>query len=511
MQRIIRGLACVQALRRGRGVLLGFLDGVGRRSCGDAALPLDQVHNVERDDGDKAAEDDRHHEPQRAAVGQELPDDEGDGAGEDGDHAGVLRGLRNGKAEAVGRERACAADAECEGVHGDEGDTEHGDAHGDERRDDVAETGVEDDLLVLELLLAAEAGVDVVDDHRGHAQQVGVCRGHGRADDGGGDEAGDDAGRIGAGDDHHGVGAVLSKAGQLVLQSEGSEAEEGREDGHGSHQDGAEEGRADCSLLVLAGLETGDHLGAAEEGAEVVEEIADDGGPADLGHVQLFAGQSCGDGLPAARVLQDDRGGDRQADENDAELDEVGDLVRDHAAEGGIEDGDKAGQQQADVQGDRRDQSVDDRAGSADLGRRQAEQRQNAEHGGEVAGELAEAAADDLGDRDSHGLADLGSKISQGDHRQGRRQDVPDRADAPRAEGLLGQARGGAAADVVGGQGERDHEQAHSAASNEIVSAALDVDLADDIADDHHADHVRKDNDQCTSLNFHIVPHIVPP
>ena len=85
MQRIIRGLACVQALRRGRGVLLGFLDGIGRRSCGDAALPLDQVHNVERDDGDKAAEDDRHHEPQRAAVGQELPDDEGNGAGEDGE------------------------------------------------------------------------------------------------------------------------------------------------------------------------------------------------------------------------------------------------------------------------------------------------------------------------------------------------------------------------------------------------------------------------------------------
>ena len=120
MQRIIRGLACVQALRRGRGVLLGFLDGVGRRSCGDAALPLDQVHNIERDDRNKAAEDDRHHEPQRAAVGQKLPDGEGDGASEDGDHAGVLRCFRNGKAEAVGRKRTCAADAECEGVHGDE-------------------------------------------------------------------------------------------------------------------------------------------------------------------------------------------------------------------------------------------------------------------------------------------------------------------------------------------------------------------------------------------------------
>ena len=132
----------------------------------------------------------------------------------------------------------------------------------------------------------------------------------------------------------------------------------------------------------------------------------------DLGHVQLFARQSRGDGSPAARVLQHDRGRDGEADEDDAELDEVGDLVSDHAAEGGIEDGDKAGQQQADVQGDRRDQSVDDRAGSADLGRRQAEQRQNAEHRREVAGELAEAAANDLGDRDSHGLADLGSKIS---------------------------------------------------------------------------------------------------
>ena len=147
-----------------------------------------------------------------------------------------------------------------------------------------------------------------------------------------------------------------------------------------------------------------------------------------------------------------------------------------------------------------------DAAGGRDLRGGQAEQRQNAEHRREVAGELAEAAADDLGDRDSHGLADLGCEVGQRDHSKGRRQDVPDRADAPRAEGLLGQARGAAATDVVGGQGERDHEQAHSAACNEIVSAALDVDLADDVADDHHADHVRKDNDQCTSLNFHIVP-----
>lgn len=216
-----------RAVSFGEGKLLGFLDSVSGGGSGNAALPLDQVHNVERDDGDKAAEDDRHHEPQRTAVGQKLPDDESDGAGEDGDHAGVLRCFRNGKAEAVGRKRTCAADAECEGVHGDEGNAEHGDTHGDERRDDVAGTGIEDGLLVVQLLLSAEAGIDVVDDHRGHAQQVGVCRGHGRADDSGGNKTSDDAGRISTGDNHHGVGAVLGKAGQLILQRESGQGRGG--------------------------------------------------------------------------------------------------------------------------------------------------------------------------------------------------------------------------------------------------------------------------------------------
>ena len=136
----------------------------------------------------------------------------------------------------------------------------------------------------------------------------------------------------------------------------------------------------------------------------------------------------------------------------------------------------------------------------------QAEQRQDAEDCREVAGEFAEAAADDLGDRNSHGLADLGCKVGQWDHGQRRGQDVPDRADAPCAERFLSKAGGAAAADVVGRQRERDHEQAHSAAGNEIVRAALDVDLADDVADNHHADHVRKNDYQCASLDFHRVP-----
>lgn len=69
-----------RAVSFGEGKLLGFLDNISGGGSGNAALPLDQVHNIERDDGDKAAEDDRHHEPQRAAVGQKLPDGEGDGA-----------------------------------------------------------------------------------------------------------------------------------------------------------------------------------------------------------------------------------------------------------------------------------------------------------------------------------------------------------------------------------------------------------------------------------------------
>ena len=205
-------------------------------------------------------------------------------------------------------------------------------------------------------------------------------------------------------------------------------------------------------------------------------------------------------------MLQDDRRCDGKADENDTELDEVGDLVSDHAAEGRVEDGDETGQQQADVQGDRRDQRVDNSAGSTDLRGGQAEQRQNAENCREVAGEFAEAAANDLGDRDRHGLADLGSEVGQRDHGKRRGQNVPNCADAPCTERFLSKAGGAAATDVVGRQRERDHEQAHSAAGNEIVRAALDVDLADDVADNHHADHVRKNDYQCASLDFHRVP-----
>ena len=47
-------------------------------------------------------------------------------------------------------------------------------------------------------------------------------------------------------------------------------------------------------------------------------------------------------------MLQDDRRCNGKTDENDAELDKVGNLIRDHAAEGRVEDGDEAGQQQAD-------------------------------------------------------------------------------------------------------------------------------------------------------------------
>ena len=63
-----------RAVLFGEGKLLGFLGNVSGGGSGNAALPLDQVHNIERDDRNKAAEDDRHHEPQRAAVGQKLPD-----------------------------------------------------------------------------------------------------------------------------------------------------------------------------------------------------------------------------------------------------------------------------------------------------------------------------------------------------------------------------------------------------------------------------------------------------
>ena len=40
-----------RAVSFGEGKLLGFLDNVSGGSSGNAALPLDQVHNIERDDG----------------------------------------------------------------------------------------------------------------------------------------------------------------------------------------------------------------------------------------------------------------------------------------------------------------------------------------------------------------------------------------------------------------------------------------------------------------------------
>src|SRR5699024_5081734 len=157
-------------------------------------------------------------------------------------------------------------------------------------------------------------------------------------------------------------------------------------------------------------------------------------------------------------ALNDEGGGDGQAHQNDDELDQVGDLVGNHAAEGGVEDDHQPGDNQGHVGGDTR-QGGHHGAGGGDLAGGQAEQGQDPQHGGKGAGEFAEPAAHHLRDGDSHGLADLGGEVGQGDHGDGRRQHVPDGGHAPCAEGLLGKARGGPAADVVGGQGEGHHEK----------------------------------------------------
>ena len=312
-----------------------------------------------------------------------------------------------------------------------------------------------------------------------------------------------DAGGIGAGDGDHGVGAVGGQVGQLILQREGSQAQQRGEHGHGGHEHGGQQGGVAGGLFVLGGLEPGNHLGAGQEGAEIVEDVTDDGGPADLGEVQLLTGELGGDSRPAAGALEHDGGGDGETDQDDDELDQVGDLVSDHAAQGGVQDDDDAGENQAHVQGDGGDQGVDDAAGSRDLGGGQAEQAQHGQDGREVAGELAEPTAHHLRDGDGQGLADLGREVGQGDHGDGSGEHVPDGAHAPVAKGFLSEAGGAAAADVVGGQGESHHEEAHPTAGDHVVLGVLDLQLADDEAHDQHADEVCRHDNERQDLDFH--------
>src|SRR5699024_4488216 len=342
----------------------------GRRECGGEDRPLlldvggggrllthgqgDGVDHKEGHHADGAAEHHRQNAEEEAAAAEELPDQDARRAGPQGEWAGGGGGPGHRQSEAVGGEGPGAADAEGEGVHGDDVHAEHGDAHGDQGEDHVADPGVEDDGFLRQIPLAAQAHVQVVHHHGGHAQQVGVGGGHGGADDGGGDQPHDDPGGMGAGDGHHGVAAVGGQAGDGVLDGQGGQTQQGGEDGHGRHEDGGEPGGVLRGALVLGGLEPGDHLGPRQEGAEVVEDVADDGDPANLGEVQLHRGQGGGDGLPATAALNDDGGGDGQAHQNDDELDQVGDLVGDHAAEGGVEDDHQAGDDQGHGGGDAR-------------------------------------------------------------------------------------------------------------------------------------------------------------
>ena len=202
-------------------------------------------------------------------------------------------------------------------------------------------------------------------------------------------------------------------------------------------------------------------------------------------------------------------GRDGKADEDDAELDEVGHLVGDHAAEGGVEDHDEACRDERHVGGDAQ-QRGDNAAGGGDLRGGQAEQRQNGQHGGDGARNVAETAADDLGNRHGHGLADLGREVGQRNHGDGCREHVPHGTDAPLAVGALRQTGGGAAADVVGGQRERHEEQTHAATSHHVVIAALDVELADDEADRQHHDEVDANDHQRLRLQMHLIPSSLP-
>ena len=469
-------------------------------SDGLAGLQLDCIDDEEGSSTDGAAEDDGQDAEQEAALGQDLPEDEADGTGDDGQNAGILGSLLDHHAQAVSSEGTCAADAEGKGVQSDDGNAQHGDAHSAGCEDHVHDTGGQQDLLVLHVLAEAIAEDQVVHNHGGHAQQVGVSRGHGSADDGSSNDTGNNTGSVGGSDLHHGVGAVGSQVGQGVLHGQGSQAQDGWEQGHGSHQDAGQQRSALCGLLVLGRLETGDHFGAGQEGAEVVEDVADDGDPADLGEAQLHGRQSLGDNLPAADTIDDHGGSNGQANQDDTELDQVADLVSDHAAEGGVQDDDNGCHDQSDVLG-HTGQGGDNHAGSSDLGRGQAEQSGNIQNCSEVAGQLAKAAADDLGDGDSHSLADLGCEVRQGDHCDGGRQNVPAGAHAPVAEGLGGQAGGGAAANVIGGQGECDHEQAHAAACDHVVLAVLDLLLGNIEANAHHDCHVANNNKNRCSLH----------
>lgn len=66
-------------------------------------------------------------------------------------------------------------------------------------------------------------------------------------------------------------------------------------------------------------------------------------------------------------------------------------------------------------------------------------------------------------------------------------------------------ARPVVAADVVGGQGERHHEQAHAASGHHVVLGILDLDLADHGAHGQHAHQICNNDDQGQNLNFHML------
>ena len=83
-------------------------------SGSDALLQLDRIDDEEGDNADSATKDNGEDAEEEATAGQDLPNDEADGTGDDGQDTSVLGSLLNNQTQAECSEGTCAADAECE-------------------------------------------------------------------------------------------------------------------------------------------------------------------------------------------------------------------------------------------------------------------------------------------------------------------------------------------------------------------------------------------------------------
>ena len=407
----------------------------------------------------------------------------------------------------VGEEGACCTQSEAEHQQGDDaGGVEQSDEHGSDANNDHGDLGDIHDLLVGGIGLQ-NGTVDVVGEDGAGAQQVGVGGGHGCGDDTGKQQTADQRGHCAHCQDGQSVTcADISELSSVedahVHQSQDDDAQDSGDESKDEVDDCCQDGALLCSLAVTGGIVTGDSLLTNGEGCQVHDGQTDDVHQVVAGEqLEGLLGNVGDNVLPAASHVGGEGNGDDHADDDQEDLDEVGQGDGPQTAHDGVDGDDNSDNDDSDLVADAQHGGQDD-GGGDELTGSQTNQRQQHDDGGDQACALAVAAAEVLGNGLDGGFTELGCQEGQDDECQTHGNDVPGGTDAIAGHTVLDNAQGGAATDLGSSQGTCHQQGAEAAACDHEVGVGGDAGGRVP-ADEQHGQHVHRNNDRNSQIELH--------